>query len=206
MTPILGAPKKPKTRIELAATLRRFWVTVTTIASFVNPCALREAPMAVFMASRKRVPPMRARKGFAYTISSGGSWASRRSNPAQVIPITLAMIPIQVLTAIAVATIRLAPAESPAPTWWVTTTLAPIPMKLKKTSARTTNWFATPRAATAPSDTWLTMKVSTVPIRIRSVCSMKIGHAIARSDGCECSPSEDIEGTSLVPPTAGSST
>ncbi len=58
------------------------------------------------------------------------------------------------------------------------TTLVPIPMKLKAITKKMMTWFATPSAATAPSETWLTMKVSTVPISMRSVCSAKIGQAI----------------------------
>ncbi len=60
------------------------------------------------------------------------------------------------------------------------TTLVPMPMKLNEIRKKTTTWFATLTAATAPSDTWLTMKVSTVPIAMRSVCSTKMGHAMAR--------------------------
>ena len=62
------------------------------------------------------------------------------------------------------------------------TTLVPMPMKLKATRKKMMTWFDTPRAATAPSETWLTMKVSTVPISMRSVCSTKIGHAIPRRE------------------------
>ena len=54
-----------------------------------------------------------------------------------------------------------------------------MPMKLKAIRKKTMTWFETPTAATAPSETWLTMNVSTVPISIRSVCSINIGHAIA---------------------------
>ncbi len=58
------------------------------------------------------------------------------------------------------------------------TTLVPMPMKLKASRKKTMTWLATPRAATAPSETWLTMNVSTVPISTRSVCSTKIGQAV----------------------------
>ena len=78
----------------------------------------------------------------------------------------------------ALVAILSAPGRSRAPRWWVMTTLVPIPMKLKATMKKIMTWLETPRAATAPSETWLTMKVSTVPISIRSVCSTKIGQAI----------------------------
>src|ERR1035438_8401265 len=88
--------------------------------------------------------------------------------------------PSQVFTAMALVAILSAPARSRAPRWWVMTTLVPIPMKLKATRKKMMTWLATPRAATAPSETWLTMNVSTVPMSIRSVCSTKMGHAIPR--------------------------
>ncbi len=62
------------------------------------------------------------------------------------------------------------------------TTLVPMPMKLKAIRKKMMTWFATPSAATAPSDTWLTMNTSTVGTSMRSVCSTKIGHAIPRRE------------------------
>src|ERR1035441_5709886 len=82
----------------------------------------------------------------------------------------------------ALVAILSAPARSRAPRGWVMTTLVPIPMKLKATRKKMMTWLATPRAATAPSETWLTMNVSTVPMSIRSVCSTKMGHAIPRRE------------------------
>ncbi len=93
----------------------------------------------------------------------------------------LAVRPTQVFTPMAAEAIRRAPGRSPAPRWWVITTEEPMPMKLKRTMQRKKTCPATCSAATAPSETWLTMRVSTVMMEMRRPCSTKIGQARARS-------------------------
>jgi hypothetical protein len=64
----------------------------------------------------------------------------------------------------------------------VITTLDPMPMKLKKIMDSTTTCVATPSAATASSEMWATISVSTVPMSMRNPCSTKMGQANATND------------------------
>ena len=95
----------------------------------------------------------------------------------------LIAIPSQRFTLIAVAAVSFAPLGSLPPRLWVTTTLLPMPTKPKTMMASTTNWWATPSAATASSEIVLTMSTSIVLVSTCSAFSMKIGIARAMRVG-----------------------
>ncbi len=59
--------------MQLPATLRMFWPSVTSMASRVWRWARRVAAMEMFMDSMNRVPPMSVRKGRAYSMRPCGS-------------------------------------------------------------------------------------------------------------------------------------
>jgi len=105
----------------------------------------------------------------------------------------LAARPSQRLVPMAVAAILSAPARSLAPRWCVITTLEPMPMKLKMMMKQMTIWLETETPATASSEMWLTMKVSTIAMSMRRACSTKMGQASVSSFGFSAEEEECIE-------------
>ena len=173
---------------------------LNTMMSIGN-CALpRQRKMVAIMVEtyciRQEMPTMRR-----YTAASATSRGSRpisvTSGSASVTASVLKTMPRIALKVMLFMEMRALNRWLPAPRFWLMSTAAPEAIMVEEMMTRLRIWFATPTAAEALSEMRLSMKVLTVPISERRICSMRMGSASLSSAECGGAEERVMKGTSF---------